>query len=218
MLICLQPSVRWAYYGRLIRGHSTPARPVDPTRNGCRLEITPNAVSADVSRQPRKPAAATRGALAVPPESRRPSLHGPLNSLNEPPIVSSGTRRASNAVPHPLSSWLRRSWVDGRGHRDRMIVACLSLQSDTRFGHQSNLFCEIVVLERRQSYKRGSLALIDPRRALACVSCAVESDCRYSSLEGAMTPLKKSVKQSDGEGKIKEAAHLCAKPRARLAF
>jgi hypothetical protein len=33
-----------------------------------------------------------------------------------------------------------------------------------------------------------------------------------------MTPLKRPIKQSDGEGKIKEGAHLCAKPRARLAF
>jgi hypothetical protein len=82
-------------------------------------------------------------------------------------------------------------------------------------------FREIVVLQRRQSYKHGSSALFDPRRALARVSCTVESGCRYSSLEGVMTPFKeidRSIKQSDGEGKIKEAAHLCAKPRAGLAF
>ena len=37
-------------------------------------------------------------------------------------------------------------------------------------------FREIVVLQRRQSYKHGSLALFDPRRALARVSCTVESE------------------------------------------
>jgi hypothetical protein len=37
-------------------------------------------------------------------------------------------------------------------------------------------FREIVVLQRRQSYKHGSSALFDPRRALARVSCTVESE------------------------------------------
>ena len=54
------------------------------------------------------------------------------------------------------------------------------------------------MLERRQSYKHGSLALFDPRRALARVSYTVESDRRCSSLKGAMTPLKRPIKQSDG--------------------
>src|SRR5215469_7694931 len=66
----------------------------------------------------------------------------------------------------PHGSAVRRAFIavtSSYCHGFGSIVACLSLRLKRRFAHESNLFYEIVVLQRRLSHKSESSALIGPR-------------------------------------------------------